>query len=563
MSLNINNHFQEKISAVINSLVINQAAALPETEGAALFEQGQQLQDSIALFYAQENEYRSLSIHEGMHMESDTSQLLHNRFEAMTHVISLARSSFPHLFVDIPQRLEDPFFFNQVFERPMIHMCRGERYVLSESLVDMQGTCPISGEEMGSERNYDYELQEEIYNLVLTRLGNQVNSGYDAPAALSAPIPHGHASSSSPSFICASPAALFAQANQYDPIYRQLHTSQDHLTSACTAIVGYAASEILSIPPGAPVDLGKILWEGHKVMADEIKKNPYEIGAQLAFGDIIGRFDQIQIPAIGAIPDAFELEENGIPYFAAQIEPHFYHNLLNYLSSSTQERGLNHIAVAMTLGGGTYLLDLYHAENGTYVRFFDSHGSGGSPASLVTFSSIIEASHFLETRFPPLPYDEGTQEGANLINLYPLVLRQMESAAPPSFSDVSHQSAPSSSIPSMDLSGDEAEVTAIVKTTIGNLYHCLSHKSADPHFAVVAHLAYSALQKHRNAHIVNRVYAEYSTILTTELGWVPDGQANWAEHCFQAQSFDAPGVPSVQHMAYLRVKAMENALFNS
>lgn len=573
--------FLTRAETALNQLALQEAEKLDPAKGAAIMEAGQIIHCSIASLYFIQEEGRLISENFGGLTSEEDAQAKNDTFEAKQAVIALALEKFPALFREIPEELEDQISY-ELFSRPTMHVCGEVKHTFSEDSLANQEICPITRNPIGKERVYDHETQEAVYNFVLTTLGVIEAPVKEEPAEPSSstpppvdtqpspepvPYPHNQGASSSYSTLPAydqmpTPTYAFAPVNQYNKVFTQLYSNPEHVYSSCTAIAGHAISEMLSVPAGTPTDLGKILWEGHQIMAKEIEKHS-QMGeyTQLAFGDIATSFEKLHFPKIGELPGLVQIQENAATCYCGQI-PHddtdsYYTDLLKRFAISAVEWGNSNMGVIITHGGATYGLTFHVLEAEPKITFFDSHGENGGPASLTTFYTITGVAQFLARKFPHFPNDGFMEEGASLINFYPVV------------SAYAVQTQPTFSFAAMSSSSvvEQQPVQISDRTRMEWVAHdldcLLKRDSNDPSFGGWAYECYRNLGALEKTPLVNRVYFEYYKLLTGTLGWKSNGSFNWAEQCFLAQSFFTPGLPPVPHMVALRLTAIRNALETS
>ncbi|MES2122750.1 MAG: hypothetical protein V4492_08255 [Chlamydiota bacterium] len=596
---------------------------------------------SIASLYYLKEELEQLAESEQPATEEETKAAQLAAFNAMQDVIDLAKRAFPELFwtdaahmhahPDIPEDLIDNEVTFELFERPVSHICGTAKHTFNaQSLVKPDGTpitiCPLTREDIGAKREYDYDKQEKIYNYVLDKLAPPAETPAPTPttdptqpSAEPAPNPpqytYGEALGTPDSQIFEqtapevqhSPVEMqYGPTNLYDDVYQQLYPTLP-LKYACSSVGGaiavHAAAEALT---GAPWDLGKILWEGHKINADYLNNkdvSPY-------IGSLIMDSDRIQLFAWrDAIPDMTWIISQGAttnitgeaPLFLSGNIPQsnlrsFFENIVRHLVIHAAHQEDPNLAIVIATGNSMdvrqcLLLQISVLEGSlgedledVRISIFDPHGTDELPASLSSFSRIDDAAIHLASILPYTTSSRGPFEtyqsthALNQIALYPLMAKPSQalpllgsssthsqqyvgSSSSSSHEPLQHPTlmSSSSSYPVEPISLNQVSIMQM-RDIVGTLKYWLTHMHSDPDFQSRTHESYASIQQLPGKEIANAVYFEYYKILTEELRWTPDGSFNWAERCFLSENFARAGLPTLPHMVYLRLKAIENAL---
>ncbi len=481
--------------------------------------------------------------------------------------------------------------------------------------------CPITRLAITEER-YDLETQEAIYTYVLKKLAPPVETPAPAPVIdptqpSAEPAPEHHythgADLGAPLDAIASleerlimgyasPEVQYGPANLVDAIYQPLYQNlphgilygvqpQDAFREACSeasfAIVMYAATEALSKPTGAPLDLGKILWEGHKYHVKCLTE-----GARYTFSYVtkmitgsgcMQHFNHMpRFPGTDWNEDATTnlIVRGAIP----QENRLFYQNTLLHLVTCAEALENRNFAVVISRPNvndvekiTNYLVQIAINEyNGLNISIFDPNGVDELPATMSSFTTIEEAALYLSNILPHQPNIIPTQPAyANSISLLPLITRSSPSlplvgtssgdqqtgasSSTPAILPLQQQSSSSSNEPMSSISSVQSSIMMLSDVT-GALRYMLEDMNSDPSFPDATYRSYIGVQDLPSKEVMYAIYYEYYKLLTEELGWTPDGSFNWAEKCFLSENFAGGGLPSIPHMVYLRLKAIENAI---
>ncbi|MBS0651944.1 MAG: hypothetical protein JSR39_00285 [Verrucomicrobia bacterium] len=269
----------------------------------------------------------------------------------------------------------------------------------------------------------------------------------------------------------------FADHNQYDARYAGIHTVATDRNSACTCIAPCAVLSLLRNGRGA--DLNATIAQGQQMMVHALadqRLNPLMDGEHITFADIAeARFPEMQV----VLPHQFD----GFGFYPKVLREDnqaVFQEVIDSLLVLKGTHGKESIGCVITSHGESgSIMVLPHPDRPGHNLFVhsDSHGSrelndNNPNAYLIEFDRAEDAAQFLARRYP---FIEDMGDHYNMMNLYPVVLRNEGVVPAPGSADLP-QEAPRAEI-----------VPPVIAETQQTISSCTSPASAvNPHLFLAA-----------------------------------------------------------------------------